>query len=220
MKLRCDLALFDLDGTLTDSEPGITNGLREAFRQIGWPVPDQKTLRRFIGPPLFNMLKTLYPEMPPETADELIGYYRSYYNDRGVYENAVYPGIMELLEELRRCGAKLSVVTSKPLSPAKSVLDYFKLSPRFDFISAEDDSEHGRGKEFLIRPALEHFGIPAGRAMMVGDTKYDAAGARRAGVPFVGVLYGFGTREEMEREGAANFVETVENLHDFLIDKR
>ncbi|QAT48313.1 HAD family hydrolase [Caproiciproducens sp. NJN-50] len=219
MSLRCDLILFDLDGTLTDSGPGITNGLREAFRHVGWPVPGPQVLRRFIGPPLLNMLKELFPRMTEKTTAELIGDYRRYYAERGAFENEVYPGIFDLLDELRLGGAKLAVVTSKPATPTKRILDYFGLSPHFDYVSAESDSDRGSGKEFLIRPALEHFGVPASRAVMIGDTKYDAAGARRAGTNFVGVLYGFGTREEMEREGGEHFSRTVEDLRGFLIDK-
>lgn len=219
MSLRYDLALFDLDGTLTDSGPGITNGLKEAFRHVGWPIPGPRVLRRFIGPPLLNILSELYPGMPGETTAELVAFYRRYYAERGAFENEVYPGIFDLLGELRLDGAKLAVATSKPATPTKRVLDYFDLSSHFDYVSAESDSDHGRGKEFLIRPALEHFGVPASRAVMIGDTKYDAAGARAAGTNFVGVLYGFGTREEMEREGGENFVETVEDLRGFLIDK-
>lgn len=220
MKSRFDLALFDLDGTLTDSGAGITNGLKVAFRHVGWPVPEQQVLRRFIGPPLRNNLNALFPQMLPETVTELVSCYRRYYAERGAFENKVYPGILELLSELRRCGVKLAVVTSKPITPTQKILDHFELTQRFDYVSAENDSEIGRGKEHLIRPALEHFGITAPRAVMIGDTKYDAAGARRAGTNFVGVLYGFGTREEMEREGGENFTETVKDLHEFLIDKR
>jgi len=219
MSPRYDLALFDLDGTLTNSEPGILSGHREAFRHVGWPVPGPEVLRKFIGPPFGNIMAELFPDMPRETTEELIRYYREYYNRRGAFENSVYPGINALLEDLRRAGVKLAVATSKPATPTKRVLDYFGLSPRFDYVSAESDTDYGGGKEFLIRPALEHFGIPASRAVMIGDTKYDAAGARKAGTHFIGALYGFGTREEMEREGAENFVETVEDLRKFLIDK-
>jgi phosphoglycolate phosphatase len=219
MKCRYDLVLFDLDGTLTDSARGINNGQCEAFRKVGWPVPSEKVLRTFIGPPFGNILRKMYPEMPEETIAQMIRYYREYYSRKGAYENSVYPGIFELLSELKKSGAKLAVATSKPITQAKRVLDYFELSAWFDYISAESDSEYGGGKELLILPVLEHFGISASHAVMVGDTKYDAAGARKAGTNFVGVLYGFGTREEMEHEGAFNFVQTVSQLGEFLIDK-
>jgi len=218
MKNRYDLVLFDLDGTLTDSARGINNGQCAAFRHVGWPVPSPAVLRTFIGPPFGNIIRQTYPDMPEETVQELMQYYREYYNRQGAYENSVYPGICGLLTQLRKNGLKLAVATSKPMTPAKQVLDYFELSSRFDYISAESDSDFGRGKETLILPVLEHFHVPASRAVMVGDTKYDAAGARKAGIDFVGVLYGFGTREEMEREGAVNFVETVSALGKFLID--
>ncbi|OCN01640.1 hypothetical protein A7X67_00660 [Clostridium sp. W14A] len=219
MSFRHDLVLFDLDGTLTDSAPGITGGLKEAFQKIGWPVPPRETLRKFIGPPVRNKLNETYPEMNEEAVSEFIRFYRDYYNSRGAYENSVYPGIMDLLAQLKAGGVLLAVATSKPATPAKRVLDHFGLAQPMDYISTEDDSESGRGKEHLILPVLEQSGVPASRAVMVGDTKYDAGGARRAGTDFVGVLYGFGSQEEMEREGAENFVGSVEELRDFLVDK-
>ncbi|MFU0831999.1 MAG: 5'-nucleotidase [Oscillospiraceae bacterium] len=219
MRCRYDLVLFDLDGTLTDSARGINNGQCEAFRRVGWPVPNEKVLRTFIGPPFGNILRKTYPEMPEETIAKMIQYYREYYSRQGAYENSVYPGIFDLLSVLKESGTKLAVATSKPITQAKRVLDYFELSEWFEYISGESDSEYGGGKEMLILPVLEHFGIPASHAIMVGDTKYDAAGARKAGTEFVGVLYGFGTREEMEQESAVNFVESVPELGRFLIDK-
>ncbi len=219
MKLRYDLALFDLDGTLTNSSHGIMNGLRAGFRHVGMPVPGSGTLRRFIGPPLLNMLAELYPQMTRETAAEFVKAYRRYYARQGAFENEVYPGIPQLLAELRRSGRKLAVVTSKPTTPTRRILDHFGLTEKFDFISAADDSETGRGKEYLIRPALVHCGVPAGRTVMIGDTKYDASGARNAGTAFIGVLYGFGSREEMEREGAKFFTDSVESLSGSLVDK-
>lgn len=219
MKSRFDLVLFDLDGTLTDSSPGIIGGLTKAFRHVGWPVPDRKILRKFIGPPLYNILGQLFPEMPKQTVDELVDWYRGYYATQGAFENEVYPGIFGLLAELRKSGARLAVATSKPATPTGHVLDHFDLTRRFDYVSAESDSDYGGGKEKLILPILQKAGVPASRAVMVGDTKYDAAGARNAGTRFVGVLYGFGTREEMEQEGGKTFAASVPELRRFLFDK-
>lgn len=219
MRRRHDFILFDLDGTLTRSAPGILNGLTRAFRGIGWPVPENKVLRRFIGPPLYEILAELYPDMPRETADAFVLHFRNYYDRTGFAENEVFAGIPELLSSLRDSGALLAVATSKPAPATGSVLEKLHLSAYFDFVGAADTSGRGEGKEKLILPLLEKAGVPAARAVMVGDTKYDAGGARRAGTDFVGVLYGYGTREEMEREGAVNFVNTIPELEEFLIDK-
>lgn len=216
MRCRYELILFDLDGTLTDSSPGIFNALAKGFRSAGWPEPGPEQRRRFIGPPLYDILAELYPDMPEETAKALVSADRSYYIARGFAENRVFDGIPALLSDLRGAGAKLAVATSKPIRATNLVLKKLHLAERFDLVSAADNSDHGGGKEELILPVLRKTGVPPSRALMIGDTKYDAAGARNAGTDFVGVLYGFGTRGEMEREGAAHFAETVEELRRFL----
>lgn len=218
MKLKYRAALFDLDGTLTDSGQGIINSLKATFPLVDWPVPPPDVLKKFIGPPLFNCLKR-ETNMPDEKADRFVTLYRKRYTERGAFENSVYPGILRLLEDLRGAGMKLAVATSKPVTPAKIVLDYFDLTRRFDTIAAEDDSEHGGGKEWLIRNALEELKLSPEEAVMIGDTKYDAAGARNAGTDFIGALYGFGTEESMRAEGAQKFTPTVEGLRDFLLDR-
>ena len=219
MSLRYDLALFDLDGTLTDSGAGIMNTLKKVLREVGCPVPGPEVLRRFVGPPLRNMLHEVYEDMTEERMEEIVSRFRTLYDTCGVYENGVYPGIPELLEELRGRGLLLAVATSKPVLPAGVVLDYFGLAPRFDYVSAADESEASGGKEELILPVLRKSGVPPRRAVMIGDTKYDASGARKAGTEFVGALYGFGTREELVREGCRNFAASVGELRKFLIDK-
>jgi phosphoglycolate phosphatase len=212
------LAMFDLDGTLSNSAPGIFYSLKETFPKVDWPVPGPETLRRFIGPPLWNCLQDLLG-MPAATADQFVRFYRDSYNSEGFCRNELYPGIRDLLSDLRKAGILTAVVTSKPVTPAKAVLNYFKITDLFDFFSAENDSDHGGGKEALIRPVLLQSGIPASQAVMIGDTKYDAAGARRAGTEFLGVLYGFGTREEIEREGGTRFAQTVGDLGKILLAK-
>lgn len=219
MSLRYDLALFDLDGTLTDSAPGILGTLKAALRASGLPVPGPRVLRRFIGPPLRNMLHEVYGDVTEEKTDEIVSRFRAIYDTAGVYENGVYPGIPELLEELRGRGLLLAVATSKPAYPAGLVLGRFGLAPRFDYVSAADESDASGGKEELILPVLKKSGVPPRRAVMIGDTKYDASGARKAGTDFVGALYGFGTREELEREGCLKFAASVGELRKFLIDK-
>lgn len=211
MTARYDVVLFDLDGTLTDSGPGVTGCVRMALEHMGRPVPPPETLRRFVGPPLFESFTKLCG-MAPQDADTAIGLFRERYNTEGVYDNAVYPGIPEALAALREAGARNAVATSKPASMAKVVLEHFGLLQYFDFVSAADESDRGGGKETLILPVLEKTGCAPARAVMVGDTKFDAAGSRNAGVDFLGVLYGFGTEDEMRREGAQRFAHSPADI--------
>lgn len=203
--------LFDLDGTLTNSAPGILGSLKKALKQLGHPEPTQELLRRFIGPPMFESMRK-FCGMTPEEAQTAVCAYREIYNRTGVYENEVYPGIPELLDRLRSAGVLLSVATSKPAFATQKVLEHFGLSSRFDFVSAADESERESNKKNLILTALNVFGCPPECAVMVGDTKFDAEGACGAETDFIGVLYGFGTREEMERAGGRVFVPDVSGL--------
>lgn len=211
MSLSNPLILFDLDGTLTDSEPGITGCAARALKKMGFPVPPQETLRKFIGPPLWASFVN-YCGLTAEQAEKAVVLYRETYNVTGAFQNAPYPGILPLLEELKEKRIPMAVATSKPENIARPVLDHFHLTPFFDFIAAPDENEHSSNKGTLIRAALTACRAVPGQAVMVGDTRFDAAGAREAGTRFIGVLYGFGTREEMEREGASLFAKDIPSL--------
>lgn len=217
MRAKYDFALFDLDGTLTDSGPGVTGCVRFALEHMERPVPPPETLRRFIGPPLFDSFSKLCG-MNGQEAEQAIRLYRENYKNGGIYNNSVYDGIPETLEALRNAGLRLAVATSKPESMARVVLGHFDLEKYFDFISAADESDRSGGKEHLILPVLERAKCEPCRAVMVGDTKFDAAGARKAGTGFVGVLYGFGTEEEMRGEGAESFAHTPDGIARILVD--
>ncbi len=218
MRAEYPLALFDLDGTLTDSGAGITGSVRRTLLRMKRPVPPPDVLRRFVGPPAWQSFQQLCA-MSPAEADEGIRIFREIYGESGAFDSRVYDGIPALLDSLRRAGAKLAVATSKPRSMAMKVLRHFNLLRRFDTVSAAPEDDHGVGKEELIRPVLAKLKVPAARAVMIGDTRFDAAGARKAGVNFIGVLYGFGTEEELRRAGGRVFARSVEELSSLLIDK-
>lgn len=218
MKQNFDLVLFDLDGTLTDSGPGIKDCVSRVLVQMGFPALPQDTLRRFIGPPLYDSY-VKFCHMTPEEAQEGIDRYRALYREDGVFNNEVYDGIPSVLEELRAAGKTLAVATSKPEPMALEVLSHFGLEKYFAVISAADESDHGGGKEELILPVLKKFSVSPSRAVMIGDTKFDAAGARNAGTQFLGVLFGFGTEEEMRREGATAFAHSPRDITRLLLDK-
>lgn len=219
MRSKYRIVFFDLDGTLTDSGPGIIDCVRRTVRYMDCPELPPDMLRRFIGPPTWSSF-SVFCHLSPERTQEAVRYFRSIYGSEGVFNNSVYSGIPELLDDLHGAGALLSVATSKPHSMAHRVLDYFALSGKFDYVAAADESDKESDKERLIGSVLEKTGILPAQAVMIGDTKYDAAGARRAGVDFVGVLYGFGTEEEMRREGGKTFSRTVDGLYCKLLDKR
>ncbi len=216
MKPNYDLILFDIDGTLTDSEPGITGAAKEALKRMGFPIPAQDTLRKFIGPPLWQSFID-YCGMTAEQTEQAVAYYRDTYNVKGAFENKPYPHIPELLDELKAAGAMLAVATSKPDNIARPVLDYFHLTPYFAYLSAPSEDEHSSRKKQLILSAEKFCGIPKERTVMIGDTHFDAAGARDAQTDFIGVLYGFGTKKEMEREGANVFARDIAELKSLLL---
>ena len=213
------LVFFDLDGTLTDSGRGIIACVRRTAEHMGCPELPPDVLRRFIGPPTWDSFST-FCRLSPERTKEAVRYFRSVYDEGGVFDSSVYGGIPELLDDLRGAGAALAVATSKPRSQAYKVLDHFGLTQKFDYVAAASESDKDSAKELLIRSVLKESGIAPEEAVMIGDTRYDTAGARKAGVDFIGVLYGFGTREEMRREGGTVFARTVESLYAKLLDKR
>lgn len=217
MKAGYRAVLFDLDGTLTDSAPGIIDSVRSALAGMGRPALPETALRKFIGPPLSTSFRTFCGLTEAETA-EAIRLYRLKYQDDGIFQARVYPGIEDLLSALRRAGALLAVATSKPDTMAAAVLDHFRLTPYFDFISAADESERSRTKDTIILPALQAVRCSPGQAVMIGDTRFDAEGARLAGTSFIGVQYGFGSEDEMRAEGAEKFAGSPAELLPLLID--
>lgn len=209
-----DLVLFDLDGTLTKSDPGITSSVKEALDEMGLPVP--QNLRRFIGPPLSYSFQT-FCGMTEEQITKGIEIYRGIYNKKGIFNNSVYPGMLDLLQMLRGSGSKVGVATSKPLPQAQMVLEHFHIAPFLDYISGADEDERSSTKAGLIEQAVAACKIEKSRTVMIGDTRYDAEGARLTGVDFIGVLFGYGTKEEMEHEIAGKFANSADELKNLLI---
>jgi len=214
------VVLFDLDGTLTDSGPGITAAASAALAQLGIDVPPER-LAHFVGPPLDETFREFYGLSPERTA-EAIGAFRAYYDRQGWRENAVYPGIPALLRALKAAGCTLLVATSKPEHFALRILTHFGLADCFDLIcGAPPDDPQGMKKPTVLREALRRAGVSAlSEAVMVGDRKYDVAGAHAVGLAAVGVLYGYGSRAELEAAGADALAERVADLRALLIDEK
>ena len=209
---------FDLDGTLTDSGPGIMNSIRYAMEKSGREIPGPEVLRRFIGPPLLESFQK-YTALGEDEARQCIALYREYFSVTGLFENAVYPGIPALLSRLRAAGRRLAVATGKPEVYARRILEHFGLAGEFERIAGASFDETRNSKEAVIRYALEGMGLddPA-QVLMVGDREHDVLGARRCGMDCLGVLFGYGSREELERAGAIGVARTVEEIGDLVLD--
>ncbi len=204
--------LFDLDGTLTDSGPGITNSAAWALEKHGIQVPDRSELYRFIGPPLPDSFRDFYG-MSKEQATQAVKDYREYYAEKGIFENEVYPGIPPLLDALRRENKTLIVATSKPEKYARRILTHFRLDDYFLYVAGAAIDETRSKKSEVIEYALAECGITdRSKTIMIGDRKHDILGARQCGLASVGVLYGYGSREELEEAGASWLAETPEDV--------
>ncbi len=211
-----DTLLFDLDGTLTDSEPGIINSVRHALHAFGMDR-DDATLRSFIGPPLYNSFRDVIG-LSEEDAHKAIKFYRSYFAEKGIYENALYPGISGMLHNLKRQKKRLVVATSKPEIFARKIIAYFDLDSCFDAVCGADLEGKRSSKSDVIRYALDACGIASettGTAM-IGDRSYDILGARANGLDAIGVLYGYGSEEELRKAGAIRLAASVAELENRL----
>ena len=211
-----DIFLFDLDGTLTDSSLGITNSVIYALKKYGITVEDRRSLYRFIGPPLTDSFRDFYG-FSEEKVLEAVRFYREYYRDKGIFENRVYKGMEETLKELKSMEKRLIVATSKPEPFARRIIDHFGLAPYFEYVAGmELDGRRGTKAE-VIAYALKACGIgDRSGAVMVGDREHDVDGARKEGLPCIGVLYGFGSREELEKAGAERIISRPEELCDLI----
>lgn len=210
---------FDLDGTLTDSGPGIVNAISYALTCFGMREQDRAVLsKNFIGPPLSVSFPRVYGFSPEKTA-EAIALFHEYYDRQGIYENRPYPGIPALLEQLKRAGKQVALATSKPLNLAERVLRHFDLWQYFDQVCGGSLDESRNAKKDVIEDALKAFpGCDLTQAVMVGDRYLDVEGAHANGLPCIGILYGgYGTREELEAARADFIAEDVGELKELLL---
>lgn len=216
--MKYQYILFDLDGTVTNPEEGITKSFAYALEHMGIHVEDRSELRKVIGPPLLQSFDEFY-HFTKEQAIEATAKYRERYGDVGWAENEVYDGVEEMLKTLSEAGAKLILATSKPERYAVQIMEHFGLAKYFTMLCGADDYAKDRStKEQVIRYALEQNGITdIGEVVMVGDRKYDVVGASVFGIPTVGVLYGFGDEEELKAAGAAHIVATPQELLSYLM---
>ena len=206
-----DILLFDLDGTLTDSGPGIMHAAKTALQSFGIDGLSERELRYFVGPPLWESFGKYLPEEQISTA---IDRFREYYRVTGWLENEPYPGVRECLHALKAAGKRMYVATSKLETMARQVLTHFDLMQYFDGVCGGlvDDPEAGKKVNVVRRALREAECTEYSRAILSGDREYDIYGGHAAGIQTVGVLYGYGSREELETAGADYLVQTPEAL--------
>ena len=208
--------LFDLDGTLTDPALGITTAVAYAVEKMGFAPPPREKLLHYIGPPLKDTFMQDY-HLSPAEGDRAVTLYREYFAPRGLFENQVYPGIPELLAALKARGIWIALATSKPEVFAKKILDHFDMSQYFDEIVGSELDGRRVKKAEVVAEVLSRCPTPD-RALMVGDRFHDVEGAHQNHLPAAGVLYGYGSREEMEEHKADFILETVADLSAFLLE--
>ena len=209
--------LFDLDGTITDSETGITRCVEYALNHFGIQVNDLRELTPFIGPPLLDSFKDFY-NFTDEQAIIATDKYRERYADKGILENELYPGIKELLADAQKNGRTVILATSKPEIFAKRILDHFRLSNYFSFVAGSglDGSLHTKTE--VINYILQSNKITDLKSVvMIGDRKHDIIGAKNTGIDSIGVLYGFGDYKELTDAGANYIVVDIPALRKLLL---
>lgn len=220
--MNWDLILLDLDGTLMDSAPGIVGSVRYAYNLLELEMPTDDQLRGFVGPPMQD--SALRHGVSAERLDDFIAAYRTAFTGGEMYNNSVYPGIEEVLTQLRGAGKRLAVATSKPEVFAKQICDRFELTAQVDEVfGASLDTSRG-SKAAVIDHALTTLaqtpgGLPdTNKIIMVGDREYDVFGAREHGIATIGVTWGYADDGELIAAGADHVVSTRPELGALLLN--
>lgn len=206
--------IFDLDGTLMESAEGIINSAIPPFHRFGLPVPSYEEMLTFVGPPLWDSF--IKYGIPEKDADEAIAIYRARYTTVGKFEGHPFDGAFTMLQRLREAGLRLFIATSKPENMALEITDKFGLAPYFECIAGASLDASRRTKEDVIAYLLGQVGSVE-QAVMVGDTEFDVMGAAHHGIPTIGVSWGYGKVEDMEKAGAAAIAHSMDELCDLVI---
>jgi phosphoglycolate phosphatase len=205
---------FDLDGTLTDPKPGITGSIQYALQRLDHPVPSQDELTWCIGPPLRASFVTMLGG--ESLADLAVSFYRERFADVGLYENSVYPDIKDVLTTLGHSRARMFVATSKPVIFAERIIDHFGLTGHFEHVFGSELDGTRVNKTELLAYALEKTDVNPSQALMIGDRSHDMIGAKNNGMGAIGVLYGYGSRQELIEAGASHVCATQRAILDHI----
>lgn len=207
---------FDLDGTLTDPAEGIITSIEYAANKMGLSY-EREALKCFIGPPLLDTFVEFFG-ITREEGERAVTLYRERFSKVGLFENFLYPEIKETLKTLKENGKKLVIATSKPEIYTKRITDHFGITEYFDFIAGALLDHSRVEKADVIAYALSELGISGADTVMLGDRRFDIEGANQNGIDGYGVLWGYGSREELIEAGAKKIFETVSEMKDFLLN--
>ena len=213
-----DIILFDLDGTITDSKRGIFASIRYALDFFGIDDTPEEKLQKFLGPPLVEAFMEHY-DMSEKDANIALVKYREFYSVEGVFMLSMYEGFDELIKSLKKNGLTTALATSKPLFYAEKIVERIGIKPYFNYLCGATMDETMNAKEDIIRYTIEQNQYEKERILMVGARNHDIKGARINGVMPVGVLYGYGSIEELKNAGCHCFAETVRELNQILLEK-
>lgn len=208
---------FDLDGTLTDPKEGITSCIKYALSKLEYPIPAMDVLKKCIGPPLHGSFVEILGSA--EAADRALGLYRERFGSVGMYENRLYAGVRESLSRLGDLVESMYVVTSKPTIYSEKIIEHFDLTSFFRKVYGSNLDGSLTNKSDLIRFVLESESISPSAAIMIGDRHHDITGAKENGLRTIGVLWGYGSRQELEDAGADALCEAPKVLHDCIVDR-
>ena len=217
MLKKYNLCLFDLDGTLTDSQVGITKAVDHALRFFGIQTEDLDELKKFIGPPLRDSFRG-YCNFTEAEIEEAINKFREYFSETGIYENRLYDGAIEVLSRLKTEGVQMVIATAKLTAYAERIAEYFRMNQYFDLIvGSELDGSRSR-KGDVINYVLSTID-PTRRksAVMIGDSKHDMLGGQETGIDTIGVTWGYGSRSELEEAKAMRIVDSFSELCNVLV---
>ena len=204
--------ILDLDGTLTDSKPGITRCIQHAISKLGGIAHNSDELNWCIGPPLRGTFAKLLVTSDDVLLDRALALYRERFSCTGLYENALYPGVPSALAELRGAGYRTFVATSKPWVYATRIVEHFSLTAMFDNVYGCELDGMRADKGELIAHVLASEKLEPQATVMVGDRQHDVIGARDCGIRCIGVTYGYGTESELKSAGAARLVASPNEL--------
>ena len=217
MREHYNTYLFDLDGTLTDPQVGITNSILHALARLGITETDRKSLVKFIGPPLLESFRRWY-DFSDAKARQAVAFYREYYAERGIYENTMYDGIDGLLSDLHAHGCPVILATSKATIYAQKILDHFRISQYFDQVVGSNFDLTRAAKAEIIHDILDEMSRKARReCIMIGDHVDDIRGAHENGIDSVAVTYGYGSVEDLSKCRPTYIMHTVQELVSLLI---
>lgn len=201
---------FDLDGTLTDPKLGITGSIQYALEKLSRDVPPADELTWCIGPPLLESFAKILGD--DKTAQEAVRLFRERFTETGIFENVVYPKIPAVLDQLQKSGRQLFVATSKPAVYAERIIKHFSLDTYFERVFGSELDGTNSNKGELLAFALKETGVSTAQAAMIGDRKHDIRGARSNGLLAIGVLYGYGTEDELTEAGARHICSSPDDL--------